>query len=71
MTGMKSVSVEANHNGTVFSDQFMATWPRIPEPNAMMTSHIQLSALGHDRSWPKIAASGAFSAPTYSATHTV
>ena len=63
-TGMKSVNVEASHSGTVFSDQFMATWPRIPEPNAMITSHIQLSRVGHDRSWPNSAASGALITPT-------
>ena len=62
--GMKSVSVEASHNGTVFNDQFMATWPRIPEPNAMITNHLQLSAVGQDRSWPNSTARGALSAPT-------
>ena len=63
-TGMNSVSVDASHNGTCRSDQFMATWPRMPEPNAMTTSQNQLSPVGQDRSWPNSAASGRLISPT-------
>ena len=70
-TGISRVKVEPTHSGIRTSDQFIKTWPMIPDPIAIAASSAQFFHEGHDMSWPNMNPSGVTMIAVHSAVPAV